>query len=61
MDKSAITNCSDDTLEEMGLTKAGDRLSLRGFCNQHNVENDVTAERKHGLLEAYLSKCPMKN
>ena len=31
MDVSAIMNADDELLKDMGLLKAGDRLSLRGF------------------------------
>ena len=41
MDKSAIENSSDATLEEMGLTKMGDKLSLRGFCKQSSDNETI--------------------
>ena len=53
MDKSAIENCSDEILVNMGLTKVGDRLAFRGFCNQES--NDKKTMRKRGLLEAFLN------
>jgi hypothetical protein len=53
MDMSAIENCSDATLVDMGLTKVGDRLALRGFCNQKS--DSKTKSRKRGLLEAFLN------
>lgn len=67
MDKSAIENSSDATLEEMGLTKMGDKLSLRGFCKQSS--DNETTDHKRGLLEAFLnvkrkkssSKTPVKD
>lgn len=33
MDVSAIMNADDELLKSMGLIKAGDRLSVRGFCS----------------------------
>ena len=38
MDAAAITNAQDELLKEMGLSKAGDRLSLKGFCAQQKDE-----------------------
>ena len=58
MDAAAITNAQDELLKEMGLSKAGDRLSLKGFCARQKDET-VTAgnnERKRALLEAFLSR-----
>ncbi len=53
MDMSAIENCSKAALVDMGLTKVGDRLALRGFCNQES--DSKTKSRKRGLLEAFLN------
>lgn len=58
MDAAAITNAQDELLKEMGLSKAGDRLSLKGFCARQKDET-VTGgnnERKRALLEAFLSR-----
>ena len=59
MDALAITNASDELLKEMGLSKAGDRLSLKGFCVCQKDENSPQLEesknRKRALLEAFLS------
>ena len=57
MDISAVLNANDDVLKDMGLSTAGDRLSLRGFCStaqetQHNKEKE---SKKRRLLEAFLS------
>ena len=58
MDAAEITNAQDELLKEMGLSKAGDRLSLKGFCARQKDET-VTGgnnERKRALLEAFLSR-----
>ena len=60
MDALAISNASDELLKEMGLSKAGDRLSLKGFCARHKDEGSSQLEgsknRKRALLEAFLSR-----
>ena len=60
MDALAITNASDELLKEMGLSKAGDRLSLKGFCAHEKGESSSQLEgsknRKRALLEAFLSR-----
>ncbi len=58
MDVSAILNADDDFLNQMGLTKAGDRLSVRGFCSsisQSDKEEDGKIKKRR-LLEAFLTK-----
>lgn len=59
MDALAITNASDELLKEMGLSKAGDCLSLKGFCVRQKDESSPQPEgsknRKRALLEAFLS------
>lgn len=58
MDVSAILNADDELLKEMGLIKAGDRLSVRGFCssiNQSDKEEDGKSKKRR-LLEAFLTK-----
>ena len=58
MDVLAVRNATDDLLKNLGLIKAGDRLSLRGFCNSNNdKEND--GKRKK-LLEAFQSSKAQK-
>ena len=58
MDAAAITNAQDELLKEMGLSKAGDRLSLKGFCARQKDEivTGGNNERKRALLEAFLSR-----
>lgn len=58
MDVSAILNADDELLKEMGLIKAGDRLSIRGFCSsisQSDKEEDGKSNKRR-LLEAFLRK-----
>ena len=64
MDAVAITNASDELLKEMGLSKAGDRLSLKGFCAHQEDESssqEGNKNRKRALLEAFLSRKKEKN
>jgi hypothetical protein len=64
MDAVAITNASDELLKEMGLSKAGDRLSLKGFCAHQEDESssqEGNKNRKRALLEAFLSRKKDKN
>lgn len=64
MDAVAITNASDELLKEMGLSKAGDRLSLKGFCAHQDNESssqEGNKNRKRALLEAFLSRNKEKN
>ncbi|CAB4039753.1 Hypothetical predicted protein [Paramuricea clavata] len=59
MDAVAITNASDELLKEMGLSKAGDRLSLKDFCAHQEDESssqEGNKNRKRALLEAFLSR-----
>ena len=60
----AITNASDQVLIDMGLSKAGDRLSLKGFCAHQGDESsskEVNQNRKRALLESFLSRKKEKN
>ncbi|CAB4019782.1 partial [Paramuricea clavata] len=64
MDAVAITNASDELLKEMGLAKAGDRLSLKGFCAHQEDESsslEGNKHRKRALPEAFLSRKKEKN
>ena len=57
MDVSAILNADDDCLKDMGIVKAGDRLSLRGFCTSSTkLDEEDTKSKKRSLLEAFLAK-----
>lgn len=51
MDVCAIMNADDELLKDMGLLKAGDRLSLRGFCRSHSQ-----SEKKEDFLKPFLKK-----
>lgn len=61
MDVSAVLNASERILEQLGLTKAGDRLNLTAFCKsaqEHNGKpgkpQEDTTTKKKALLEAFL-------
>jgi len=58
MDISAVLSANDDVLKDMGLSTAGDRLSLRGFCttSQEDMQKNKEKESKRKrLLDAFLS------
>ena len=57
MDIPAVLSANDDVLKELGLTTAGDRLSLRGFCStaQDVQKNTDKESKRRRLLEAFLS------
>ncbi|KAJ7382241.1 hypothetical protein OS493_036275 [Desmophyllum pertusum] len=42
---SAVLNANDDVLKDMGLSTAGDRLSLRGFCTTRLKRRNRTKKR----------------
>ena len=54
MDVCAVLNADDELLKNMGLLKAGDRLSLRGFCQSEKKEENQSKKRR--LLEAFFNK-----
>lgn len=58
MDVCAIMNADDELLKDMGLSKAGDRLSLRGFCRSHSQseKKEDNQSKKRRLLEAFFEK-----
>lgn len=58
MDVCAIMNADDELLKDMGLSKAGDRLSLRGFCRSHSQseKKEDNQSKKRRLLEAFFDK-----
>ena len=57
MDILAVLNANDDVLKDMGLTTAGDRLSLHGFCSkaQEKQQKEERESKRGRLLEAFLS------
>ena len=57
MDVDAVMNAENDVLIDMGLTKIGDRLSLRGYCKTcgHSDKPDDSTNKKRALLQAVLS------
>lgn len=58
MDILAVQNATDDVLKNLGLIKAGDRLSLRGFCDS-NQTKEKDGKRKQ-LLQAFHSSKAQK-
>ena len=62
MDVSAVVHASDDLLRQLGLEQAGDRLSLRAFCDRESEtsgksgEGKELNEKKRTLLESFLRK-----
>ena len=58
MDVCAIMNADDELLKDMGLLKAGDRLSLRGFCRSHSQseKKEDNQSKKRRLLAAFFEK-----
>lgn len=62
MDVSAVMHASDDFLQQLGLEKAGDRLSLKAFCARECATDDKSGEseepkaKKRTLLESFLRK-----
>ena len=58
MDVCAIMKADDELLKDMGLLKAGDRLSLRGFCRSHSQseKKEDNQSKKRRLLEAFFEK-----
>ena len=59
MDVQAFAHATDDILEDLGLIKTGDKVSLKAFC-QPNSGADEPGEskdsKKRRLLEAFLSR-----
>lgn len=60
MDVSAVLSAPEGFLEQLGLSKAGDRLNLLAFCKTANEQPDKSQEKKKALLEAFLSRKKMK-
>ncbi|KAJ7388328.1 hypothetical protein OS493_038467 [Desmophyllum pertusum] len=48
MDVEAVSHSTDDVLEDLGLTKTGDRVSLRAFCQTIPV-TEKAGESKDGI------------
>lgn len=65
MDISAIIHAPDSLLEDMGLCKVGDMLSLKGFCTRevekdNSKEEEQKKEQKRCLLEAFFNRKKVK-
>ena len=59
MDVEAVGLATDDVLEDLGLTKTGDRVSLRAFCHTTPVKEKASGSKesmKRSLLEAFFSR-----
>jgi hypothetical protein len=64
MDICAVANASGQVLEELGLTKLGDRLNLIAYCksldsNSHGNTTSINEEsnkKRRALLESFLSR-----
>ena len=56
MDVSAVLSAPEGFLEQLGLSKAGDRLNLVAFCKTTNERPEKSQEKKKALLEAFLSR-----
>ena len=53
----AIMIADDELLKDMGLLKAGDRSSLRGFCRSRSQsEKKEDNQNKKRLLQAFFEK-----
>ena len=57
---SAVLSALEGFLEQLGLSKAGDRLNLVAFCKTTNERPEKSQEKKKALLEAFLSRKKMK-
>ena len=57
MDIHAINMCTDKDLKQLGLTKKGDILSLKNFCEKHESETkiDEKKQEKKRLLQSILN------
>ena len=65
MDVCAIIQASDNLLDELGLSKVGDRLSLKGFCTKevervNDKETEHSREQKRSYLEAFFLRKKVK-
>ena len=56
MDVSAVLSASEGFLEQLGLSKAGDRLNLIAFCKTANERPDKSQEKKKALLKIFFSR-----
>ena len=60
MDVSAVLSAPEGFLEQLGLSKAGDRLNLVAFCKTTNERPEKSQDKKKALLKAFLSRQKMK-
>ena len=60
MDAPAVLSAPEGLLEQLGLSKAGDRLNLMAYCKTSIEKPEKSQEKKKALLEAFLSRKKMK-
>lgn len=59
MDVQAVAHATDDILEDLGLIKTGDKVSLKAFCQTNlgaNEAGESKESKKRRLLEAFFSR-----
>lgn len=59
MDVETVDHATDDVLENQGVIKTGDRVSLRVFCEtipQTKKAGESKERKKRSLLETFLSR-----
>lgn len=60
MDAPAVLSAPEGLLEQLGLSKAGDRLNLVAYCKTTHEKPNESQQKKKALLEAFLSRKKMK-
>lgn len=60
MDAPAVLSAPEGLLEQLGLSKAGDRLNLVAYCKTTHEKPNESQQKKKALLEAFLSMKKMK-
>lgn len=60
MDAPAVLSAPEGLLEQLGLSKAGDRLNLVAYCKTTHEKPSESQQKKKALLEAFLSRKKMK-
>ena len=60
MDAAAVLSAPEGLLEQLGLSKAGDRLNLVAYFKTTHEKPNESQQKKKALLEAFLSRQKMK-
>ena len=60
MDAPAVLSAPEGLLEQLGLSKAGDRLNLVAYCKTTHEKPNESQQKKKALLEVFLSRKKMK-